>query len=359
VGTAPGLAPIARTPPRRTSFRLALVLLAASLPPPFSASGADDPSASPRETAPVASYDPLVLPADAELPEPVDLDVVDDTRGRTIPVRVWLPVEGTAAPVILVSHGLGGSREGPAYLPRHWRSRGYAVVALQHPGSDEAVWRDLPFAERLPALTAAANLPNTLARYRDVAAVLERLEAWNAEAGHPLSRRLDPGKVGMTGHSFGAVTTQGVAGQAIRGGRKPFTLAGIRAAILMSPSPPQGGDAATAFGSVAIPWMIMTGTEDGSPIGRTTPEARREVFRALPPGDKYELVLDGGEHQAFGDRPLPGSTRPRDPNHHRAILALSTAFWDAFLGGNAAAKAWLDSDAPRAVLAPGDGWQRK
>ena len=356
-----GIATIAGGLSRRRVARFALVLLglAASLTLRSAASRADDPSAPPRETAPVVPYDPLALSPDPAAPEPIDLDVVDDARERTIPVRIWLPEGSAAAPVILVSHGLGGSREGPAYLPRHWRARGYVVVAIQHPGSDEAVWRDLPFAERLPALTAAANLQNTLARYADVRVVLDRLEAWQAEAGHPCAGRLDLARVGMTGHSFGAVTSQGVAGQAIRGGRRPFTLPSIRAALLMSPSPPQAGDSATAFGAVEIPWMIMTGTEDGSPVGRTTPEARREVYRALPPGGKYELVLDGGEHQAFGDRPLPGSTRPRDPNHHRVILAVSTAFFDAFLGGDATARAWLESDAPRSVLAAGDLWQWK
>lgn len=319
---------------------------------------ADSPAAS-TGAAPVAPYDPLALPRAAEAPKPLDLDVVDAERGRTVPIRVWLPSGTAPTPVILVSHGLGGSREGPAYLGRHWQARGFGVVYLQHPGSDEAVWRDLPFAERLPALKAAADLPNTLARYADVRSVLDALEAWNADEGHTLFRRLDRARVGMTGHSFGAVTTQGVAGQAIRGGRRPFTLARIEAALLMSPSPPPTGDAATAFGTVNIPWMIMTGTEDGSPIGRTTPEARREVFRALPPGSKYELVLDGGEHQAFGDRVLPGSKRPRDPNHHRVVLALSTAFWDAFLRGDESARAWLESDAPRGVLAEGDGWQWK
>ena len=322
---------------------------------------ADDPAAAPPSAgAPaVTPYDPLTLPAATDASAPHDVDVVDDARGRTVPIRVWLPAGASAAPVILVSHGLGGSREGPAYLPRHWRARGYAVVCLQHPGSDEAVWRDLPFAERLPALGAAANLPNTLARYADVRAVLDRVEAWNEEAGHPFAGRLDLAHVGMTGHSFGAVTSQGVAGQAIRGGRTPFTDGRIDAALLMSPSPPQNGDAEAAFGSVAIPWMIMTGTEDGSPIGRTTPEARREVFAALPPGSKYELVLFQAEHQAFGDRILPGSKRPRDPNHHRAILALSTAFWDSTLRGDGAAEAWLESDAPRAVLAEGDVWRWK
>ena len=305
------------------------------------------------------AYDPLAIEFSPALPATLDLDVVDEGRERTIPVRVWLPSHDRPAPVILFSHGLGGARDGNAYLGRHWSARGSCVVFLQHAGSDEAVWRDLPFPERLPALRKAINLSTTLDRYRDVPAVLDRLDAWNGEAGGPLDGRLDPARVGIAGHSFGAVTAQGVTGQRTADRRTPFTDRRIGAALLMSPSLPRIGDGQSAFGSIAIPWMIMTGTEDDSPVGNATPESRREVFAALPPGEKYELVLFQGEHQAFGDRVLPGSKRPRDPNHHRVVLALSTAFFDAFLRGDKAALGWLESDAPRSVLADGDLWQWK
>lgn len=305
------------------------------------------------------AYDPLAIEFPPALPAPLDLDVVDEGRERTIPVRIWLPGHDRPAPVILFSHGLGGARDGNAYLGRHWSARGYCVVFLQHAGSDEAVWRDLPFPERLPALRKAINLSTTLDRYRDVPAVLDRLKAWNGEAGGPLEGRLDPARIGIAGHSFGAVTAQGVSGQRTADRRMPFTDRRIGATLLMSPSLPRIGDGQSAFGSVAIPWMIMTGTEDDSPVGNATPQSRREVFSALPPGGKYELVFFQGEHQAFGDRVLPGSKRPRDPNHHRVVLALSTAFFDAFLRGDAAALAWLEGDAPRSVLADGDLWQWK
>lgn len=304
-------------------------------------------------------YDPLAVEPPASLPAPLDLEVMDDRRDREIPIRVWLPSDRRPAPVILVSHGLGGARDGNAYLGRHWAGRGSCVVFLQHAGSDEAVWRDLPFPERLPALRKAVNLSTTLDRYRDVPVVIDRLLVWNEEAGGPLEGRLDPARIGIAGHSFGAVTAQGVTGQRTADGRTPFTDRRIGAALLMSPSLPRVGSGQSAFGGVAIPWMIMTGTEDDSPVGNATPESRREVFSSLPPGEKYELVLFQGEHQAFGDRVLPGSKRPRDPNHHRVVLALSTAFFDAFLRGDAAARAWLESDAPRSVLADGDLWQWK
>ena len=103
----------------------------------------------------------------------------------------------------------------------------------------------------------------------------------------------------------------------------------------------------------------MTGTNDNSPIGNQTPESRRGVFPALPAGDKYELVLNKAEHSAFTERALPGEKEQRNPNHHRAILALSTAFWDAYLRGDAAAKSWLTGTGARSVLQAEDVWQAK
>jgi hypothetical protein len=70
-------------------------------------------------------------------------------------------------------------------------------------------------------------------------------------------------------------------------------------------------------------------------------------------------VLDRGEHSAFSDRALPGDKEKRNPNHHRVILALSTAFWDTWLRGDPAAKLWLDGVGAKSVLEKGDLWQRK
>ena len=108
-----------------------------------------------------------------------------------------------------------------------------------------------------------------------------------------------------------------------------------------------------------IPWMLMTGTRDVAAIGQADLESRLAVYPALPPGGKYELVLDRAEHSAFTDRALPGDREKRNPNHHRVILALSTAFWDAWLRQDVAARAWLDGDGPRSVLEKDDRWQTK
>lgn len=311
-----------------------------------------------RVSAAGPAYDPLAVSAQPR-PAPVDLTVRDEARHREIPLRVYLPVETAPAPVVLFSPGLGGSREGYAYLGTHWAARGYVAVVLQHPGSDDAVWRDKPPGQALAALRQAASLESFLLRAKDVPAVLDQLERWNAAAGHPLAGRLDGRRIGMAGHSFGAVTTQAVSGQVALGGAVSWTDPRIRAALALSPSPPKRGEPGPAFSQVKIPWMLMTGTKDIAAIGDVSVESRLAVFPALPPGGKYELVLDGAEHSAFSGRALPGDTVPRNPKHHRAILALSTAFWDAWLREDAAAKSWLDGGGPASVLDKKDRWQKK
>ena len=308
------------------------------------------------ETGVAADYAPL-----ERGPKGTSSDFVarDAARSREIPLRVDRPASPAPAPVVLFSHGLGGSREGNSFLGEHWAARGYVAVFLQHAGSDGAVWRDVPPAKRRAALTDAASARNLVLRAQDVSAVLDQLEAWNRTAGHPLNGSLDLARVGMSGHSFGAVTTQAVGGQSMGPGGARFTDRRIKAALALSPSSPRQGSPKAAFGSVTIPWMLMTGTRDTSPIRDIDVASRLSVFPALPPGDKYELVLDGAEHSAFGDRALPGESGRRNPSHHRAILALSTAFWDAHLRGDAAARAWLRGAGPRSVLEERDRWQVK
>lgn len=303
-----------------------------------------------------ADYDPLRI--DGPKPESRDFTVHDAERSREIPIRVDLPATSRPAPVVLFSHGLGGSRRGNSYLGRHWAGRGYVVVFLQHPGSDDGVWKDLPPGKRMAALQKAAGLDNFVLRVKDVPSALDQLDRWNKTGGHALAGRLDLDHTGMSGHSFGAVTTQAVSGQTfpLGGG---FTDRRIKAAVAMSPNAPRRGDPKRSFAEVNIPWMLLTGTNDKAAIGKIDVESRLAVFPALPPGGKYELVLDKAEHSAFSDRALPGDAGPRNPNHHRAILALTTAFWDAYLRDDPEAKNWLGGDGPSRVLGANDRWQVK
>lgn len=308
--------------------------------------------------AQAAEYDPLAAKSPNEI-KSIDITVTDAARKREIPLRVYLPPTNNPAPVILFSHGLGGTRTGSKFLGQHWAARGYVAVFSQHPGSDDSVWKDARPAQRLAAMKTAASAENFLLRVQDVPAVLDQLAAWQKQPDHDLHGRLDLERVGMSGHSFGAVTTQAVCGQTMLLGGQRLTDKRLRAAVIFSPSSPRRGAPEEAFGAVRIPWMLMTGTKDVSPISDQDVASRLAVYKHLPPGDKYELVLDKAEHSVFTDRPLPGESEPRNPNHHRAILALSTAFWDAYLREDPAARDWLASDRPAALLEKADRWQRK
>lgn len=307
----------------------------------------------------LADYDPLAIEtASSRTGRVIDFTIRDTDRDREIPIRVFLPVATEAAPVVLFSHGLGGNREGNAYMGEHWSDRGYVCVFMQHPGSDDSVWRGVGIRERMQALNAAANVQNFMLRVEDVHAVIDQLENWNEQTGHTLHGRLDTAHIGMSGHSFGAHTTQAVSGQNFPIVGQRYTDERIDAAAAFSPSAPARGDAGAAFGSVSIPWLLMTGTEDTSPIGNATVETRLDVYPHLPSNiSHYELVLNEAEHSAFTDRALPGDRLTRNPNHHRAILAISTAFWDAYLLEDADALRWLQGNGPRSILETEDRWQ--
>jgi predicted dienelactone hydrolase len=299
-------------------------------------------------------YDPLAINSSSHS-QVRDLTVHDASRNRDIPVRLYLPANEQPAPIVLFSSGLGGSRAGSAFLGEHWAARGYLAVFLQHPGSDDAVWKDAAPEERMAALRNAASLENFLLRVRDVPAVLDQLEAWNKTG--PLAGRMDLTKVGMSGHSFGAVTTEAVSGETLPRSGTKLTDPRIRAAVIFSPSTPVSTTAERAFGAVKIPWLLMTGTKDTAPIGPADMKSRLAVYDALRGGSKYEVVLNNAEHSVFTDRALPDDSEPRNPNHHHVILALSTAFWDAYLQGNKDALAWLNGTGPRSVMEPADDWK--
>ena len=95
-------------------------------------------------------------------------DWVDSARNnRPVPVKIYSPEKGAGPfPVIVFSHGLGGSREAYEYLGRHWASYGYVVAHLQHAGSDDQVWK----GQERPGVAlgqAARDTRNAVARPLD------------------------------------------------------------------------------------------------------------------------------------------------------------------------------------------------
>lgn len=290
--------------------------------------------------AEVVAYQP---PADLHRVTTLKVEWKDATRGRDVPALIYLPAEAKRAlPVIVFSHGLGGTREGYAYLGRHWAAAGFVAVHLQHAGSDDTVWQGVSVLRRMSALRQAAADPrNAIDRPKDVSFAIDQLERMNREDG-ALKGRLDLKRIGVAGHSFGGYTAMSIAGQNYTQGKLGDGRdARVKAAIQMSAPVPKERLREHAYENVRIPVFHMTGTKDESPVNATTAEERRVPFDRTS-GEACFVNFKDGDHAVFsGRKRLSRSAARLDEAFHRHISRSTTAFWDAYLNGETAAKSWL------------------
>jgi predicted dienelactone hydrolase len=277
----------------------------------------------------------------------------DAARDRDVPVRVYRDNATTKpAPIILLSHGLGGSRGAMAFAAEAWAAHGYVCVTLQHAGSDESLWRDAAPGRRLQALKSGMNAKAYLDRCGDVRFAINELARRNAADSDTLRGKLDLDRVGLAGHSFGAQTVQAIIGQRPPRANARLSVADprVKAAVAFSPSY-DGPNPQAAFAEVKTPCFHFTGTKDVAPVGGARVEDRRVPFDHIPPGEQFLVVLTDGDHAVFGGG--EGRRVGADPKQyaawHKLIVELTTKFWDAELRDDADAKRWLREDAKRSL----------
>lgn len=134
--------------------------------------------------------------------------------GKPVPVAIWYPsaatpaeravgpfkqtvatnapVTGRRLPLIIVSHGTGGSKEGHSDTALALAGSGFVVAAIEHTGDN---YRDQSRA------TDAGNRPLELRRLVDF-----MLSEWDQRAA------IDPTKIGAFGHSSGGFSVLALAG---------------------------------------------------------------------------------------------------------------------------------------------------
>lgn len=300
----------------------------------------------------------LILPVAARAALPItqcDAVWLDPARARGIPVRIRMPAGNGKVATIVFSHGLGGSLDAGAIWARAWAEEGFAVVNVQHAGSDSAIFGK-------PGFRSALGSAQLIARARDIQFVLSELGRRVAEGRCDLTR-IDHKRIGMAGHSFGAQTTQAITGQTFEMAVEPPLFdPRVKAAIGFSPSPPLIGSAEAAFSSIHIPFMSITGTADELLMVTPITALQRQLpFRMMPPGDKYLLVLDGGTHAMFAGQTFRSQIDGEPTPHIRdTVVAASTAFWRATLDNDKASLRWLQSpEGLRAGLPPGDVFESR
>jgi predicted dienelactone hydrolase len=241
-------------------------------------------------------------------------------------------------PLVVFSHGIGGSRQGYSYLGRYWASRGYASLHLQHVGSDRSLWFGNPF-ELVDRLRGAAREAEAVARVRDLSFALDRLLA------SELAPRIDAQRIVAAGHSYGANTTLLAAGATVQRGGERLDLRDprIKAAIVLS-APPFYGETSPEqiLGQVRVPSLHVTATEDVIRIPGyfSGPQDRVAVFDATGSPRKALAVFSGGSHSIFTDRAGPGGPQ-LNAQVKEATRELSLAFLDSvFKGNDLALAAW-------------------
>jgi dienelactone hydrolase len=256
----------------------------------------------------------------------------DDTaRHRPVQAKLYLPAaQSGPVPLIVFSHGIGGSREGYTYLGKHWAANGYASLHLQHAGSDRNVWFGNPL-EMVSRLQNAARETEAIDRARDVSFALDQV--LNGESG----ARFDPKRVVAAGHSYGANTTLLVSGAEVeRDGRLlSFRDPRVQAAVIIS-APPFYGE--TRLGSilapVQIPTLHITATADDIRIPGYFSAAsdRTDVFAATGSRAKTLAVFHEGSHSMFTDR-LGTGGQDYNPRVKAATRELALAFFRSVFDG--------------------------
>jgi predicted dienelactone hydrolase len=297
-----------------------------------------------------------------------DLVLRDEKRQKDLEVRVRYPAVPQDAPgrfpLVVFSHGAGGSREAFAELTAHWASHGYIVVLPTHEDSIQLRRRSGEDLSRLRRdLDSLRRDVKPLDRLADVVFLLdstgvmeERIAGLRDRSG---AGRIDRDRIGMAGHSAGALTTQMAAGVKVRGSvpGAPFEArsvgdARIDAAIVISGQ----GTAnrlftADSWSGLSTPMLVITGSKDIAAIGRETPASRREPYEKAKPGDKYLVFIEGATHSSYQGKG-PGLRLDREQPSDAELTMITSvtssatlAFLDLYLKDDAAARVYLGSEA--------------
>lgn len=215
--------------------------------------------------------------------------IVDPARdGRVISYQVFAPA-GTdgAAPVILVSHGGFGSPRGHLagnHLGETFASGGFVAVHLAH---DRSAPGDRQVDDR-PA---------------DVSVFLDELEAGRIELPDGFTGSVDTGRIGHTGHSFGAYTSHAVGGATYA---RTYRDDRIDAIAPISPQGPDqfgafvNGPGDTTWSTVTIPAFDLIGGDEID--SNAVDSVRRPGWRLAPfdhyPGtsDTFRTIVAGADH---------------------------------------------------------------
>jgi pimeloyl-ACP methyl ester carboxylesterase len=292
-------------------------------------------------------------PAPASVSAPAfsvhEADWTDAARDRSVPVRLYWPqtVDSAGTPLVVFSHGIGGSRRGYSYLGTHFARNGVASLHVQHVGSDRALWTGNPFS-LIGRLQDAAQEGEALHRAHDLRFALDQLMESN------FGEQVNHERVIAAGHSYGANTVLLATGARVARNGTTLELRDRRlaAAIVISAPPFYGApDTGAILRGIEVPSLHVTATEDAIhvPGYYSPPSDRISVFEATGSARKTLVVYEGGSHSMFTDRAGTGGVQ-LNAQVKAATQELSLAFFtNTFEKRNEGLKNW--NERHRAIVA--------
>jgi predicted dienelactone hydrolase len=322
------------------------------------------PAADPREKDPTFRYGNNPGPSPVGAIPDVLLD--DKARNKRVAITIEYPTRGGPHPVIVFSHGGGGSNRSYPGLSSHWTSYGYVVIRTSH---DDRVAAD--------QLTTA----EWRERVRDITLVLDSLDSLQQQYPE-LQGKVDASRIAVAGHSRGAVTAMMLGGLRTFPGPATFADPRVKVIAALSPSGPRAGWGVTgeSFAEIRVPALFVTGSRDTGATQEETPEWRQQAFELAPAGDKWLVTIDDVQHGTFTGQANPlGEARsypvviqqrglptaaPADIERQRMerarmtgmdqrmlfgmIRAVALAFFDVYLKEDPKGRAFLDEANARA-----------
>lgn len=188
------------------------------------------------------------------------------------------PVRKGRFPLVIFSHGNGGSRNQNTFWCDYLASHGYIIVSPDHTGN--ARWTII---NGKPIVFQGGERNNSAKdRPLDVSFLLDQMIRWDKGTDKRFAGRIDTERAAVAGMSFGSYTAHWAADQEPR----------FKAVIAMSGAP-------ASHINLTVPSLRMLGTED-----RTLGVAGNAAIRdnhGKHTGPSYLLELKDGGHFSFTD----------------------------------------------------------
>ena len=208
---------------------------------------------------------------------------------RTLPTAVWYPAasdtsgpdaalatDGRPFPLVIFGHALGSYNSQSTFLTTHLASHGYIVAAPAFPLSSLGA-------------PGGATVADVAAQARDVTFVINSFLGFASDTRNRFASGVDAERIGLTGHSGGALTTLVTTYDANL--REPR----IKAAVPFAP--PSCFFQPGYFDAARVPLLIVQGDRDL--LVDAAGDAGAVYARAHPP--KALLLVHGGTHLGFSD----------------------------------------------------------